>query len=413
MPSRGRRRSAWLIPLCLAPLGAPLAETCVEETLRTELGQRLARDANLTGVLEQGQRISDGPTETDSRYVRYRFRVIGDGGNWSLTIRDNKWRVLESFGPETPLSEGSSFWTGRLPTEDGLKIDLDLTLPHRTISLVEYVSMPARSDKEQVYYSANDRENPRWYPVENEAVPLWHRAADQVGLVIANSGPKVWSCTGVALASDLLLTNWHCGYERVVGADEPSALQKAVWSEAVCRDTFVDFSWDSDQRSAEFRCAAVLSKDADLDYTLLHIVPLDGHRALQGVTLADGPPAANVGDLKIIHHPAARRKQVTTGCRIAALDLPGWRDSLPTRFAHLCDTAPGSSGAPVFDAERRLIGLHHHGFDRPADDCTAKGDGRNKAIRLDLILAHLKARAGTIAQQHGIILEEKLRRANP
>ncbi len=59
----------------------------------------------------------------------------------------------------------------------------------------------------------------------------------------------------------------------------------------------------------------------------------------------------------------------------------------PFGFTHSCDTAGGSSGAPIFDQDHRLIGMHHMGY-MLNDDGTC--DGENKAIWLKEIFSFIE-----------------------
>ena len=52
-----------------------------------------------------------------------------------------------------------------------------------------------------------------------------------------------------------------------------------------------------------------------------------------------------------------------------------------TDFTHTCDSAGGSSGAPVFDAEGHLVGLHHYGF----AEAQVQEWTENRAVRLERI----------------------------
>jgi V8-like Glu-specific endopeptidase len=63
----------------------------------------------------------------------------------------------------------------------------------------------------------------------------------------------------------------------------------------------------------------------------------------------------------VIQHPGGEPKQVSFIACEAIQDPVDGRGP-ETDFTHTCDTAGGSSGAPVFDLQGRLVGLHHYGF---------------------------------------------------
>jgi V8-like Glu-specific endopeptidase len=68
-----------------------------------------------------------------------------------------------------------------------------------------------------------------------------------------------------------------------------------------------------------------------------------------------------------------------------------------TEITHRCDTEPGASGAPVFDANGRLIALHHLGFKR--NDRCEPLDRVNKAVEIRHILNHVKMTAADIYEE--------------
>ena len=88
-------------------------------------------------------------------------------------------------------------------------------------------------------------------------------------------------------------------------------------------------------------------------------------------------------------------------------ELAGWIDPALTRLAHDCDTAPGSSGAPVFDAEMRVVvGLHHRGYERDPVTCkTKEAVPHNKAIAMHAILADIESKREEIKQRLGHALQ--------
>ncbi len=66
-------------------------------------------------------------------------------------------------------------------------------------------------------------------------------------------------------------------------------------------------------------------------------------------------PAIAVGDhVNIIQHPGGGPKQVSLSANVVVYIGEG-------RVQYLTDTLPGSSGAPVFDKDWRVVALHHSG----------------------------------------------------
>jgi V8-like Glu-specific endopeptidase len=76
----------------------------------------------------------------------------------------------------------------------------------------------------------------------------------------------------------------------------------------------------------------------------------------------------------------------------------GWRNGKATEFTHDCDSERGSSGSPVFNDAGQLVGLHHLGFDIDPQTCEQK-DRENKAVRVDAILADIKAKNAALCSE--------------
>jgi hypothetical protein len=98
----------------------------------------------------------------------------------------------------------------------------------------------------------------------------------------------------------------------------------------------------------------------------------------------------------VIHHPEAHQKRISLNCPIVDVAVAGWRGTPDQRFTHQCDTEGGSSGAPVFDVNGDVVGLHHHGFAINPQTCSAD-DKLNKAVRIDAIVAWLKSTPARLA----------------
>ena len=97
-----------------------------------------------------------------------------------------------------------------------------------------------------------------------------------------------------------------------------------------------------------------LANDNGLDFSLVPLldpVPVDVLPV--SIARADVLPGER---LTMVHHPAGYPKKLTQyGCR-AASSLTD-----ETNLRHRCDTLPGSSGAPILNANREIVGTHHTG----------------------------------------------------
>lgn len=96
--------------------------------------------------------------------------------------------------------------------------------------------------------------------------------------------------------------------------------------------------------------ASLLTSEAD-DWSAVKIV---GDASAWG-RIKWAPQPVKVGDyVNIIQHPGGTHKQISLIANVVAF-VGG------ARVQYLTDTLPGSSGAPVFDADWNLVALHHAG----------------------------------------------------
>lgn len=144
------------------------------------------------------------------------------------------------------------------------------------------------------------------------------------------------ACTASLISQDLLLTNAHC-----TGAD----VREARFSPEFLDEGRPPVSFSVNTRPVEV--------DEELDYAILQVSGSPGKTF--GV-IALSPEAPSPGDdLSIFHHPLGHIKSVTRyGCLAKSV-----HNGL---LGHLCDTLPGSSGAPVFTGDNKhVVAIHHSG----------------------------------------------------
>jgi hypothetical protein len=201
------------------------------------------------------------------------------------------------------------------------------------------------------------------------------RLGDTVGVLLGSFGRASWVCSGVMIAEDLFLTNWHCGGPGSVPGAAPGSRVRfpdgGYWSQDVIRDAIVDLSWDGDPISREVEPFEVVAKDKALDFALLRVRPLDDRGPIAAAPIRAASVTAGE-TLMIIHHPEGHPKRITEqSCAAVDAAWPGWSAaSDDSDFTHVCDTEGGSSGAPILDAQGRVVGLHHLGFELDPTTCS-------------------------------------------
>jgi endonuclease G, mitochondrial len=245
---------------------------------------------------------------------------------------------------------------------------------------------------------------------QNDLMPVSYleyalRVSQSVGRVIirSNSQRVIGYGTGSMISPRLLITNNH-----------------VLETISASRSSAIEFNYQSDL-SGQMRSSEVYELDPDtffvtdpeLDYTIVAVK--DGSRdRLQLASfgwnrLIEEQGKVILGEyVNIIQHPSGEPKQL-------ALRENQVVDLLDNFLHYLTDTAPGSSGSPVFNDQWELVALHHSGV--PARDDRGNiltidnkiwqpdlGESRikwlaNEGARISRIVEHLKQQNLSIEQR--------------
>ena len=182
--------------------------------------------------------------------------------------------------------------------------------------------------------------------------PLRRKARAVVRLDILmrdGSGKEFGStCTAWLVAPELLLTNNHC----IPGVE--GTAQRAI--------ALFDYLRQDPAGTTQVPVDVTpLANDAELDYAL---VRMNGPAPSGVEPLGVSPREVGPGErLMLIHHPLGQPKMMTRFQCFVHPGMPPHEVYVP----HVCDTEPGTSGAPVFDAAGVPVALHHRGGLNPND----------------------------------------------
>ncbi len=209
-------------------------------------------------------------------------------------------------------------------------------------------------------------ENPNYELLSTyDEASRFHKLGKPVGrLDILLGNGRMTFCTASIVSKDYIITNFHC----IPGTHSSPPTQASLLMDYLRIDT---------PEGTERYAVSVtpVEQNKELDYVILRV---EGNPAAQfgniSMDIRDPKPGES---LLVVHHPAGLPKHLTRGgCRARTPKALSGNNIL-----HLCDTLPGSSGAPVFsDEDGRFIGLHFAGG-------TAPGVGMsNFAKRIRLII---------------------------
>jgi endonuclease G, mitochondrial len=228
-----------------------------------------------------------------------------------------------------------------------------------------------------------------------ELVALTKRKVGRI--VVIKGGEKESYATGFMVSPRLLLTNWHV-FQNKEMADESEVHFFYEYDALGHPGSPVIFKFD----------ATGFFNDKILDYCFVAVQPMDvtGTVPLERIGyLYLDKTLGKIGDidvekLNIIHHPLGDYKQIS----IRENTFKGIGN---TTITYVTDTAPGSSGSPVFNDQWQVVGLHHKSCAKMRGEDYLDKDGnvipaidgkidasrivweKNEGIRISVILNHV------------------------
>lgn len=192
--------------------------------------------------------------------------------------------------------------------------------------------------------------------VYSNFIELISDAKQKVGRIFIKDGnKKIGFATGFMVSGQLMLTNWHVFKTKEEVAD----------SEIQFFYEYDKFGNQGTPVSFKLQAGRFYHSNKELDYCLVAVNTSDttGTRDLAGIGYIWLDPAlGKLGNeeeeaLNIIHHPDGDFKQLSIRENL-------FKKITPTSIWYETDTAPGSSGSPVFNDQWQVVALHHMGVGR-------------------------------------------------
>lgn len=384
----------WSSPLETAPACLPkelvtrFGDWTAESILVTKDGSQSVQPATVNGDAPEAMRLLISAPQPGQ-------------APWKLTIRNGAGHLLALIDQSQFPDAIASLWTGRL---DASRVTLSLRGgdDQTQIEVRGALALPKPGKDEAIFSIKSDK--PDWRSLYPTTSAMQSDLGEAVGMLSAGkvegAVPQraTWCCTGVMVGSDLFMTNWHCG---------GGASGEAGFGAEVASGAIVDLEWETGSPvRRQFYVTKLELSDEKLDFAILRVHSVAGGPAsltsAVPVKISTAPPTANEA-IFMIHHAQCLPKLVSTDCRVVSPQRQSWIGkpagaSDRPELTHDCDTEPGASGAPIFNADGQLIALHHLGF-ATGPQCTS--DRLNKAVKIGAIAARVRAVRPDIANQLG------------
>ncbi len=317
-------------------------------------------EAHIAGKVEPLDLVVQPADYSDASILRWRGRVARLGTGFMRLHISAEWAELPT-GTLLELDAGGEHvetllvsdippegrWSTLLPSGE---VVLSLTAPKIPSDLsLAFDKLMYESDLGMLFSTWGGIDET--VPVNDPSVPeSLKNLRGPVARLSFFRGGEPRNCTGFMVAETRMVTNEHCV------ADKES-----------CDSMVAVFGYERDPRGRlrwgkKFRCksAETLRSDFQLDVALVELVaspgPDFGVVRMAETDLEAGAPLA------LIQHRGGKEKSISfIECGILETPVDG-RAEL-SDLTHSCDSAEGSSGAPLFAMDGAFVGLHHYGFE--------------------------------------------------
>ncbi len=284
-------------------------------------------------------------TNDGDRPFRLAIEVVGASGTSLLTINDS-----DSFGElaNYPLADSLSPVTFLSDTLFAHKATIQLHADPQSAIRVRIVGLLVDEEPATPQGLA-----PNWQDTAKFSAEATVKQASEsvVRLVFPGVTSLSPTCTGfVFVKPDIIVTDRHC------------IAASAVYSRSLitgwrpCGDVTIQFGYRelNAAPTRKVRCDTAIESSAQ-DLAILRVSYLDGATPPTPIAVA----ASDLTDgevLYVVQHPVGLPQKIAP-CNWDKDDEPV-APAGKSYFRYRCDTAPGSSGAPVLNRQGQLVGIH-------------------------------------------------------
>jgi endonuclease G, mitochondrial len=189
--------------------------------------------------------------------------------------------------------------------------------------------------------------------VYSNFVELIHQAKQKVGRIAIKRGNRnIGFATGFMVSENLLLTNWHVF----------KTIDEVADSEIQFFYEYNSFGTPGTPVAFKLQAGLFFHSNEELDYCFVGVSAKDvtnNHGLSEIGYIFLDPALGKLGHegqeaLNIIHHPNGDYMQLSIRENL-------FKKITPISIWYATDTAPGSSGSPVFNDQWQVVALHHMG----------------------------------------------------